>query len=196
MKSREMTRGRMMARFAVLIGVWLGTSGSVAFCSFQSGPGAGTPIPVPDPPVPTPQSGDIFGSSLTLRDSSGAETRSFVFGEPIRLDFEIVNLTNERQTVPFSDGQDHDFVVVTNGTTQIRWKWSQNMAFTQAESNLVFEPNASKTYSLYWPGTLADGTQLPAGTYQARGALLFPGFRANPLAEHEMASQLETFNVR
>jgi len=192
MKTREMTRGRMMARFAVLIGVWLCTSGSVAFCSFQSGPGAGTPLPVPDP-VPTPNS---FGASLTLRDVSGTETSSFVFGEAIRLDLEITNLTNQQQTVQFSDGQDHDFLVVTDGTTEIRWKWSQNRAFTQAETNIVFEPNASRTFTLYWPGTLADGTQLPVGTYQARGALLFPGFRTNPLAESDMASQLETFDVR
>ena len=193
MKTREMTRGRMMARFAVLIGVWLGTSGSVAFCSFQSGPGAGTPI---DPgPVPTPHS-DTFGASLTLRDASGTETSNFVFGEAMRLDFEITNLTNEKQTVQFSDGQDHDFLVVNNGSTQIRWKWSQNRAFTQAESTLVFEANASRTFTLNWPGTLADGTQLPVGTYQARGALLFPGFRTDPLAENEMASQFETFTVR
>ena len=191
MNSREMTRGRMMARFALLIGVWLSTTGTVAFCSFQSGPGAGTPIP-----VPTPHAGDMFGATLTIRDASGAETRSFVFGEAMRLDFEIANLTNERQTVPFTDGQDHDFVVVNDGTTQIRWKWSQNMAFTQATTEIVFEPYATRTYTLYWPGTLADGTQLPVGTYQARGALLFPGFRSNPLADNEMASQLETFEVR
>jgi hypothetical protein len=185
----------MIARFALLIGVWLGTTGSVAFCSFQSGPGAGAPIPLPDP-TPTPHPGDSFGSSLTIRDSSGTETRSFVFGEPIRFDFEIVNLTADRQTVKFSDGQDHDFVVVTNGTTQVRWKWSQNLAFTQAETETVFEPNASKTFSLSWAGTLADGTHLPPGTYQARGALLFAGFRTNPLAENEMGSELETFTVR
>ena len=127
---------------------------------------------------------------------SGAESRNFVFGEAIRLDFEIVNLTNERQTVKFSDGQDHEFLIVNNGTTQIRWKWSQNMAFTQAESEIVFEPNASKGYTLYWPATLADGTQLPPGTYQARGALLFAGMRTDPLAENDMASELETFTVR
>ena len=193
MKTREMTRGRMMARFAVLIGVWLGTSGSVSFCSFSSGPGAGDPI---RDPVPTPQPGTTFGSSLTIRDSSGTETRSFVFGEPIRLDFEIVNLTNEKQTVQFSDGQNHEFLVVNEGGTQIRWKWSQNMAFIQAETNLVFEPNATRTISLLWPGTLADGTHLPPGAYQARGMLLFPGYRTNPLAENEMGSELETFAVR
>ena len=56
--------------------------------------------------------------------------------------------------------------------------------------------SASKTFTLYWPGTLADGTQLPPGTYQARGALVFDGFRANPLATNAMGSELETFTVR
>jgi len=191
MNTREMTRGRMMARFALLIGVWLSTTGTVAFCSFRSGPGAGDPIP-----IPTPQDGDTFGSSLTIRDMSGAESRDFVFGEAIRLDFEIVNLTNQRQTVKFVDGQDHEFVVVNSGTTQVRWKWSQNMVFTQATTEMVFEPNAARAFTLYWPATLADGTQLPPGTYQARGALLFAGLRSNPLAENEMGSPLETFTVR
>jgi hypothetical protein len=176
----------MMARLAMLVGICLVTSGNVAFCSFSSGP----------PRSDMPGYVDPFGSSLTLRDASGVETRSFVMGEPVRFDFEIVNLTNQRQRVQFADGQDHDFIVVNNGTSQIRWKWSQNMVFTQATTELTFEPNASKTFTLYWPGTLADGTQLPAGTYQARGALLFDGFRANPLAPNAMASELETFTVR
>jgi hypothetical protein len=181
----------MMARFALLIGVWLGTTGSVSFCSFQSGPDAGNPIP-----IPTPQGAAVFGSSLTIRDMSGSESRNFVVGEAIRLDFEIINLTNERQTVKFSDGQDHEFVIVNNGTKQIRWKWSQNRVFTQSTTELMFEPNASKGFTLYWPATLADGTQLPPGTYQARGALLFTGMRTDPLAENDMGSQLETFTVR
>lgn len=184
MNSREMTRGRMMARLATLVGISLVTS-AYASCTFRSG------TPLPPPPYVSP-----FGSSLTLRDAAGVETRSFVMGEPLRFDFEIVNLTSQRQTVQFADGQDHDFLVVNDGTSQIRWKWSQNRAFTQATTELTFEPNASKTFTLYWPGTLADGTQLPAGTYQARGALLFDGFRANPLASNAMASELETFTVR
>jgi intracellular proteinase inhibitor BsuPI len=176
----------MMARVAMLVGIWLATAGYTS-CSFRSGT---------DPRPDSPDYVDPFGSSLTLRDVNGVETRSFVVGEPVRFDFEIVNLTNQRQVVQFPDGQDHDFVVVDNGTSQIRWKWSQNMAFTQATTELTFEPNASKTYTLYWPGTLADGTQLPVGTYQARGALVFDGFRANPLAPNQMGSELETFTVR
>jgi hypothetical protein len=176
-----------MARLAMLVGICIATMGNVAYCSFKSGP---QPMPV-NPPYVTP-----FGSSLTILSVSGVETRSFAFGEPVRFDFEIVNLTNQRQSVQFVDGQDHDFLIVNNGTGQVRWKWSQNMAFTQATTKLEFEPNASKTFTLYWPGTLADGTQLPPGSYQARGALVFDGFRANPLADNAMGSELETFTVR
>lgn len=175
-----------MARLTLLAGICLMTMGNVAFCSFRSGP----------PRLDDPDFVDPFGSSLTIRDVSGVETRSFAFGEPMRFDFEIVNLTDQRQRVQFTDGQDHDFVVVNEGTSQIRWKWSQSMAFTQASTELMFEPHASKTIALYWPGTLADGTHLPRGNYQARGALLFEGFRANPLASNAMGSELESFTVR
>lgn len=169
----------------MLVGICLST-GAYTSCSFRSG----------DPLPEVPEHHDSFASTLTLRNVAGVETGSFVFGEPIRFDFEIVNLTSSPQRVQFSDAQDHDFVIVNSGTTQIRWKWSQNRAFTQATSELTFEPHASKTFSLYWPGTLADGTHLPVGTYQARGALLFDGFRANPLAQNEMGSALTTFTVR
>jgi hypothetical protein len=183
-----MTRGAMMARLAMLVGICVVTMGNFAFCSFQSGP---QPLPGTPPGYVSP-----FGSSLTLLDASGVETHSFAFGESVRFDFEIVNLTDQPQRVQFADGQDHDFIVVNSGTRQVRWKWSQNMAFTQANTELMFEPNASKTFTLYWPGTLADGTHLPPGTYQARGALVFDGFRTDPLAQNAMASELETFTVR
>jgi hypothetical protein len=185
MYSREWKRGRMMARLVVSVGIWL-TASAYTRCSFTSG------SPPPDPPDHV----EPFGSSLTLHDVNGVETSSFVMGEPIRLDFKIVNLTTERQRVQFADSQDHDFLIVNTVTGEIVWKWSQGMAFTQAPAELTFESNASWTFSLYWPATLADGTQLPAGTYQARGALVFDGFRADPLRPNAMGSELERFTVR
>jgi hypothetical protein len=119
-----------------------------------------------------------------------------VFGEPIRFDFKIDNLTGQRQTVQFPDAQTHDFLVVTQGTVQIRWMWSDGQAFAQVATELVFEPYASKTFTLVWSGVLADGTNLGVGDYQARGALVFPGFESNPLAPNDMASPLEAFRVR
>lgn len=183
-------RDSMMARLALLVGIALVTSG-YASCSFSSGPNGGV-----YPPNPGPPAAGTFVSTLTLRNVSGVETRSFVFGESIRFDFEIVNTTNSQQRVQFPDAQTHDFLVANQGGTQLVWLWSDNQAFAQVATELVFEPYASKTFTLIWPGTLADGTQLLVGNYQARGALAYPGFESSPLAPNDMASPLEAFTVR
>ena len=183
-------RGSMMARLALLVGIVLATSG-YASCSFGSGPNGGVyPGTAGTPGVGT------FSSTLTLRNVSGVETRDFVFGEPIRFDFEIVNRTNTQQRVQFPDAQTHEFLVANSTDPQIVWKWSEGQAFAQVATELVFEPYASKTFSLIWPGTLADGTNLETGSYRARGALVFPGFEDDPLAVNDMASPLEPFSVR
>jgi hypothetical protein len=183
---RARISARMMTRFALLLGVWLATSGSSSSCSFNSGSGDDDP---PDP-------GSSFSSTLRLRDVAGVETASFVFGEPVRFDFEIVNRTNRQQRLQFPDAQTHDFLVVNDQTIQVRWKWSDGQDFAQANTELLFEPYASKAFTLYWPGTLADGTQLPPGSYQARGTLVFDGFETNPLAPSDLGSELEAFQVR
>jgi hypothetical protein len=183
-------RGSMMARLALLVGIVLITSG-YASCSFGSGPNGGVYPGVPG----TPGVG-TFSSTLTLRNVSGVETRDFVFGEPIRFDFEIINRTNTQQRVQFPDAQTHEFLVANQTGTQIIWKWSDGQVFAQVTTELVFEPYASKTFTLVWPGTLADGTNLEAGHYRARGALVYPGFENDPLAANDMASPLEPFTVR
>jgi hypothetical protein len=181
----ELPRRRMMARLALLVGLWLATAGAQVSCNsdgngwFDNGDG-----------------GNDFDSTLTLRDVAGVETSDFVFGEALRFDYEIVNLTNRRLTVRLTDAQIFDFVVLDNGTANIRWRWSNGQAFSQTATELTFEPYASKSYSVTWAGTLADGTQLPAGTYQARGSLVFAGFKANPLATSQLGSPLEAFTVR
>jgi hypothetical protein len=183
-------RDSMMARLVLLVGIGLVTSG-YASCSFSSGPNGGV-----YPPNPGTPGVDIFVSTLTLRNVSGVETRNFVFGEPIRFDFEIVNTSNAQRRVQFPDAQTHDFLIVNQGSTRVVWLWSEGQAFAQVATELVFEPYASKTFTLIWPGTLADGTHLAVGNYQARGALSYPGFETDPLAPNEMASPLEAFTVR
>jgi hypothetical protein len=180
-----MIRVGMMARLALLAGVWLATSGNSS-CSFNSGSGDDGP---PDPD-------ESFSATLILRDTAGVETSSFVFGEPVRFDFEIANRTNRQQRLRFPDAQTHDFLVVNDRSVQVRWRWSDGQAFPQVNTELVFEPYASKSFTVYWPGTLADGTQLPPGRYQARGTLVFDGFEANPLAPSDLGSELESFEVR
>jgi hypothetical protein len=130
MNSREMIRARtctsMMTRLALLLGIWLATSGSTS-CSFNSGSSSDD-----DPPA----SGGSFTSTLTLRDAAGVETASFVFGEPVRFDFEIVNRTDRQQRLSFPDAQTHDFLVINDQTVQVRWMWSDGQAFAQASTEL------------------------------------------------------------
>ena len=60
----------------------------------------------------------------------------------------------------------------------------------------MFEPDATKSFTLIWDGTLADGTHLPPGNYQARGLMVFDGYETNPLAPSELAAPLVPFTVR
>jgi len=185
----------MIARLAALFGIWLVTSGTVAFCSFQSGPGAGLGPGVPGGPG-GPGGVDTFRGTLVLRDVNSVVTDDFVFGEPIRFDFTIENLTNREMRVQFADAQTHDFLVADNGTLRIRWQWADGRAFAQVETELVFAPYASKTFTFPWNGVLADGTHLPPGNYQARGLMVFAGYEDNPLAPSEFGSPLVPFRVR
>ena len=177
-----------MARLALLGGICLVTSGNVAFCSFQSGPDA----------LLGPGTGGTgeFRSTLVLRNVSGVETSSFVFGEPIRFDFAVENLTGRQLRISFPDAQMTDYLVVNQGTTQIRWMWSEDQSFAQVRTELVFEAFATQSFSVTWNGSLSDGTNLPPGSYEARGLLLFDGYEANPLAPSQLAAPLQPFVVR
>ena len=43
---------------------------------------------------------------------------------------------------------------------------------------------------------LSDGSNLPAGNYEARGLMVFDGYEANPLAPSDFAAPLQPFSVR
>jgi hypothetical protein len=182
------TRDSMMARLALLVGICAVTMGTYSSCSFNSGSSSGD--------AGTPGENDTFRSTLVLRNVSGVETSSFVFGEPIRFDFAVENLTGRQMRIPFPDAQMTDYLVVNQGTTQIRWTWSEGQDFAMAATELVFEPYATKSFSVTWNGNLSDGTNLPPGTYQARGLMIFDGYETNPLAPSEFAAPLQAFTVR
>jgi len=176
----------MMARLALLVGIGLATSGYTS-CSFKSGSGSGDDVP---------GGGSTFSSTLQLRNISGVETSSFVFGEQIRFEFEIENRSVRTMHILFSDAQMSDFRVVNGGTIQVRWMWSETQEFAMGSTELVLEPGAVKAYTLVWDGTLTDGTHLPAGDYQARGLVVFDGYETNPLKPSEFGSPLVPFTVR
>ena len=184
-----MFAGRMMARLLLVISASLVTFG-YSKCVFVSGDGGGI----------AGSSGSGFGNdfstSLLLRDSSGSATTNFVMGEPIRFDLEIQNRSNLSATLRFPDAQIYDFYVLDAAGSQIRWRWSQGMSFDQAPTQLTFAPYSTKAYSVTWNGVLGDGTQLPAGNYRARGAIVADEFGGDPLVDGDLVSNMIPFTVR
>jgi len=133
---------------------------------------------------------------LVLRDSAGVATTSFVFGEQIRFDLEARNLSAQVVTLTFPDAQIYDFLVQDRDSAGIRWRWSEDMSFPQVVTQLRFEPNSSKAYSVLWSGVLNDGTQLPPGNYRAQGMLVADRLANDPISAGELDSPLVTFTVR
>ena len=175
-----------MARLALLVGVTFLMAATKWACVSNT-----------MDPIDSVDGSDVtFLCSLTLRSSDGGTSASFVFGEPIRLDFEIRNLTGRTVHVQFDDAQLYDFVVVDSGSSQVRWQWSDSQSFAQVLTEQTFEPYSSKSFSITWSGQLENGSQLPAGSYRARGVMVFDEFFANPLAPGEMGSPLQSFTVR
>jgi type IV secretory pathway TrbF-like protein len=140
--------------------------------------------------------GIIWVSTLSMHNPAGVRTTSFVLGEPIRFEFEIRNVTQSTVVVQFDTAQIYDFIVVDAGTARVRWQWSEGLGFTQTPTEITVAPNSSRSFTATWNGQLRDGSQLPAGTYQARGLMVFDEFFGDPLARNDMASGLQTFSVR
>ena len=178
----------MIARIGITVGIAFCTFGYSA-CVFKSGDDG------------TDDGADIIGSptfstTLTLRDSSGVATTSFVMGEPIRFDLEVLNRTSRTVSLQFPDGQMYDVYVFPADSPQILWRWGADKAFPQVVTELSFPPDSSKAWLLDWNAALADGTQLPAGNYRARGYLVSTDFDTDPLRSDELASPVVHFTIR
>jgi len=181
--------GRMMARLVLVIGASVVTFG-YSKCVFVSGDGGAI----------AGSSGSGFGNdfstSLVLRDSTGSVTANFVMGEAIRFDLEIQNRSNLSDTLRFPDAQIYDFYVLDAAGSRVRWRWSDGMTFSQTPAQLSFAPYSTKAYSVAWNGVLADGAQLPAGNYRARGVIVSDQFGGDPLVDGDLVSNMVFFTVR
>jgi hypothetical protein len=180
----------MIARLALIVGIALVTAG-YSKCVFVSDTGGTTG-------GSDPIGGGVgnFSTTLALRDASGVVTTSFVFGEQIRFDLEARNQSAQAVTLTFPDAQIYDFVVFDSNSSLVRWRWSENMTFPQGMTQLRFEPNSTKAYSVLWNGVLSDGTQLPVGNYRAQGMLVSDDSAGYPIAAGDLDSPLVNFTVR
>ena len=181
----------MIARLTMAVGMAFCTFGYSA-CVFKSGDSVGG--------VGGDDGDDIgdatFSTTLTLRDSSGVATTSFVMGEPIRFDLEVLNRTSRTVSLEFPDGQIYDVYVFPANSSQVLWRWAADKSFPQVVTEVSFPPNSSKAYILGWNAVLADGTQLPVGEYRARGLFVSSDTEADPLSPNELASPVVNFTVR
>src|SRR5688572_29093610 len=184
-------RAQMIARLALALGMAFSTFG-YSSCSFRSGDGALPGTDDDDEII----GGATFTTTLTLRDSSGTATTRFVMGEPIHFDLEVLNRTSREVNLQFPDGQIYDIYVLASNSSQVLWRWAEDKSFPQLVTQLSFPPDSSKLYAVGWNAALGDGTQLPAGSYRARGVIVSGDFTGDPLAPGELVSPLVNFTVR
>lgn len=140
--------------------------------------------------------GPTFVTDLTLRNAAGTVTQDFARGEPITLELTVRNRSNSEAILQFTTGQQSDFVVLDAGTTRKRWLWSFGKAFITASTETVFAPRETKTLRVEWDQVGNDGLPVGAGSYEARGVLLFGEFFTDPLAQHQLGSPLRPFTIR
>jgi hypothetical protein len=176
----------MMARVGLVLGAAFMTFGYVK-CTFLGTTGT---------TAPGDTTGSNFSTTLTLRNSGGAANTNFTYGQAIQFDLEVLNQTSQADTLQFPDAQIYDFYVLDANSDTVRWQWSANQAFAQTATSLSFAANSSKSYAVIWNGVLADGTQLPAGTYRARGVVVAVDFTGNPLMTSDLGSNVVSFTVQ
>lgn len=181
-----MSRTWMMARLAAAVGIALFTGGAQVSCGNRFGDGRDLDS----------GNGPTFTTTLVLRDSAGAATATFARGEPIT--FELVVRNRSAGTVRLENGHppDSDFLVVDDGTDDVRWRNNANNSFPTVVVPLVFAAGETRTFTVTWDQVLDDGSMLGRGDYEARGVVPFAGFEQDPLAPNELGSNLSAFRVR
>ena len=181
-------RGGMIARLALLVGIVLSTAGAQYSCS-SDGTGLLTGRNIDSGDGPT------FSTTLTLRDSAGAEAYRFARMELITMEISVRNRSVSDVTVHMPSTAGSDFIVFTEGGDTPRWWSNEDRVFPAVVTNIVFQPNESKTFELTWNQQTRDGSFLRAGRYEARGVLRNVGFPSGWLEPHELGSNLRVFTV-
>jgi hypothetical protein len=185
----DLLRRSMMARILTVGVVAAVTSGSQVSCSS----GDGSRLDVGDIHS---GSGPTYTTTLTLRNSAGAETYSFQRGELITFELTLRNRTRETVHLDFASGQQWNFFVFNSGWDTPRWRWSDDQVFTQAATRITLAPGESRVFSITWNQiSTHTGEALPPGAYEALGVIWHPTVAANPLASHELGSTFRAFTV-
>lgn len=178
----------MMARLTALAAVAVVTGGAQYSCS------SGDLDLLPPRDIDSGD-GPTFTTTLRLKDSAGVEQTSFRRGELITFELTVRNRTAEPVTVDLASTQQTDFLVFRNGANTPLWNEAHDRFFATVITPLTFAANETRVFSVTWNQEIPDGTFLPRGSYEARGAVMGVGVLPTFLATHELASTLEAFSV-
>ncbi len=100
-------------------------------------------------------------AELTIQD----QPSGVPFGEPLSIALSVINVSERQVERTYYSGQRYDFIVLDD-TGNVVWRWSRDMAFTQAIIEVAFEPGQKVTYSEVWNQKTDSGEQVEPGTYE------------------------------
>ena len=112
-----------------------------------------------------------FVTNLSVLDANGNPAGSFSRGQSITLQLTVRNRSNGVQTLWFNTGEQFNFVAVNAGTTNVLWTSDNGGGFTQAFTNLTFQPGQSQTFTVTWNQTDNLGQLISSGNYEVFGGL-------------------------
>jgi hypothetical protein len=183
----------MIARLLALGAVMLVSSGSQMSCTTG------------DPSLLEERDDDLgsgngatFTTTLLLKDSAGNEKTRFEPGELITLELTVRNRTDQPQTVSLATPNVTDYFVFRDNGDDALWNASHDTASATVVTPFTFNANETKVLSITWNQEIPGGTFLSRGTYDARAAVMVVGIfgpEGDPLAPHELASNLREFTV-
>lgn len=136
-----------------------------------------------------------FVVNMQLQDVNGSGSDTFQVGDPITMVMTIRNRLSTSASIEFPTARQSDFVVVEANTSNVVWKWSDNRTFPQTATKLDFAAGETKTVTVTWNQIGSDNLQVIAGSYEARGVLVYSNFDASPLEANQQGSTLERLTI-
>jgi hypothetical protein len=136
-----------------------------------------------------------FSTDLLIRNAAGVIEDRFAVGAPINFELRVRNRTDTPAVVQFATGHQFDFIVVDDGTANVRWKWSDGKAFVTVATELEFAAGETKVFTTTWDQAGRGGQAVGPGNYEARGALVFSQLVNDPLFQGQLGSPLKPFSI-
>jgi hypothetical protein len=129
-----------------------------------------------------------FATELDLLDDAGQSKRVFAAGAPIHMILTVRNRLPEIVQVDLATSRTYDFIVVRENTDTIIWQWSNAYPEQHTPTTVTFGAGETQTFEAIWSQLDNSGEPVRRGGYEARGALVYQGFDANPMQSNQLAS--------